>query len=148
MVYCLLSWSEFKHPKVWNIFQGVYKIARMSLRLAEAKKVLLGLPRAIVINLYKYYTSLCLLAANYAVVVWWKVENLVCTIFPQHINFMPITGSTLLSMIALLVVQSPTLTRVHIAIWLIETSNNAWHSNAHFLMGMPCLTIIASNVEV
>ena len=115
-----------------HLFQGVYKIARMSLRLAEAKKVLLGLPRAIVINLYKYYTSLCLLTAKYAVVVWWKWRKFgLDNIFATHLFYTNqrqyITGND-----RPFVDTKPThtLTRNHIAIFFIDTSNNAWHNNA------------------
>ena len=58
------------------------------------------------------------------------------------------TFATLLAMIALSVVHSPTLTRIQNAILFIDTSNNAWYNNVHLLMGTPCLTIIASNALI
>ena len=47
---------------------------------------------------------------------------------------------TLLAMITLLAVQSS----AH-SIMFIDTSNNAWHNQAHWLIGTPYLWIIASN---
>ena len=49
---------------------------------------------------------------------------------------------TLLEIIALSTVQS---SFIHNAILFIDTSNNAWYNQSHWLIGTPYLLIIASN---
>ena len=48
-------------------------------------------------------------------------------------------------MIAILAAQSSAQTFIHSAILFIDTSNNAWYSQTHWLIRMPQLPIIASN---
>ena len=55
---------------------------------------------------------------------------------------------TLLAMIALLVVQSCAVTFIHNVIMFIDTSNNDWHNQAHWLIRTPYLSIIASNAII
>ena len=52
---------------------------------------------------------------------------------------------TLLAFIPLSAAQSSAQTRIHSAIVVIDTSNNAWHSQVHWLVGTPYLAIKASN---
>ena len=52
----------------------------------------------------------------------------------------------LLAFIALLAAQSSAQTRIHSAILVIDTSNNASYSPVHWLVGTPYLSIKASNV--
>ena len=52
---------------------------------------------------------------------------------------------SLLAMIALSSVQSFVQTFIHNAILFIDTSNNTWYNQAHWLIGIPYLSIIASN---
>ena len=51
----------------------------------------------------------------------------------------------LLAFIALSAAQSSAQTHIHSAIVVIDTSNNAWHSQVHWLVGTPYLAIKASN---
>ena len=44
-------------------------------------------------------------------------------------------------------VQSSAQTFIHNAILFIDTSNNAWHNQAHWVIGTPYLSTIASNVQ-
>ena len=48
-------------------------------------------------------------------------------------------------MIALSFVQSSAQTIIHSAIVFIDTSDNAWYNQVHWLIGTPYLSIIASN---
>ena len=41
--------------------------------------------------------------------------------------------------------QSSAQTHIHSAIVVIDTSNNAWHSQVHWLVGTPYLAVKASN---
>ena len=41
--------------------------------------------------------------------------------------------------------QSSAQTHIHSAIVVIDTSNNAWHSQVHWLFGTPHLAVKASN---
>ena len=52
---------------------------------------------------------------------------------------------SLLAFIALSAAQSSAQTHIRSAIVVIDTSNNAWHSQVHWLVGMPYLVIKASN---
>ena len=45
-------------------------------------------------------------------------------------------------------VQLAVQTFIHNAILFIDTSNNAWYNQAHWLIGMPYLSIIAGDVIV
>ena len=54
---------------------------------------------------------------------------------------------SLLAFTALSAVQSSAQTHIHSAIVVIDTSNNAWHSQVHWLVGTPYLAIKASNVS-
>ena len=51
----------------------------------------------------------------------------------------------LLAMIALSTVQSSAQTFIHNAVLFIDTSNNAWYNQPHWLIWTPYLSIIASN---
>ena len=53
----------------------------------------------------------------------------------------------LLAFIALSAAQSSAQTHIHSAIVVIDTSNNAWHSQVHWLVRTPYLAIKASNVQ-
>ena len=52
---------------------------------------------------------------------------------------------SLLAFIALSAAQSSAQTRIHTAILVIDTSNNASYSQVHWLVGTPYLSIKASN---
>ena len=52
----------------------------------------------------------------------------------------------LLAFIAPSAAQSSAQTHIQSAIVVIDTSNNAWHSQVHWLVGTPYLAIKASNV--
>ena len=52
---------------------------------------------------------------------------------------------TLPAFIALSAAQSSAQTHIHSAIVVIDTSNNAWHSQVHWLVRTPYLAIKASN---
>ena len=52
----------------------------------------------------------------------------------------------LLAIITLSVVQSSVQTFIHNAIMFIDTSNNDWYLQAHWIIGTPYLSIITSNV--
>ena len=41
--------------------------------------------------------------------------------------------------------QSSAQTHIHSAIVVIDTSNNVWHSQVHWLVGTPYLAVKASN---
>ena len=51
-------------------------------------------------------------------------------------------------MIALSALQSPAQTFSHNGIMFIDTSNNAWYNQVHWLIGTPYLSIKASNGAV
>ena len=53
--------------------------------------------------------------------------------------------ASLLAFTALLDVQSSTWTRIHSAILVIDTSNNASYNQVHWLVGTPYLAVKASN---
>ena len=53
--------------------------------------------------------------------------------------------STLLAFIALSAAQSSAQTRIHSAILVIDTSNNASYNQVHWLVRTPYLSIKASN---
>ena len=55
--------------------------------------------------------------------------------------------STLLAFVILSAAQSSVQTHIQSAIVVIDTSNNAWHSQVHWLVGTPYLAIKASNVR-
>ena len=57
-------------------------------------------------------------------------------------------AGTLLAMVALSAVQSSAQTFIHNAILFIDTFNNAWYNQVHWLIGMPYFPIIASNGSV
>ena len=57
----------------------------------------------------------------------------------------PLDPPLSLAFIALSAAQSSAQTRIHSAIVVIDTSNNAWHSQVHWLVGTPYLAIKASN---
>ena len=52
---------------------------------------------------------------------------------------------SLLAFIALSAAQSSAQTQIHSTIVVIDTSNNAWHSQVRWLVGTPYLAIKASN---
>ena len=52
--------------------------------------------------------------------------------------------STLLVIVNISAVQSFAQTFIHNAILFIDTSNNAWHNQAHWLIGTPYLSTIGS----
>ena len=54
-------------------------------------------------------------------------------------------SSALLAFITLSVAQSSAQTRIHSAFLVIDTSNNASYNQVHWLVGMPYLSIKASN---
>ena len=56
-------------------------------------------------------------------------------------------STSLLAFIALSAAQSSAQTHIHSTIVVIDTSNNAWHSQVHWLVGTPYLAIKASNVN-
>ena len=56
--------------------------------------------------------------------------------------------ATLLAIIALSAVQSSTQTFIHNAILFINTTNNAWYNEAHWLIGTPYLSTLASNEKI
>ena len=51
----------------------------------------------------------------------------------------------LLAFTANLATQSSAQTHIHSAIVVIDTSNNAWHSQVHWLVETPYLAVKASN---
>ena len=53
--------------------------------------------------------------------------------------------STLLAMIALCTVQSSSQTFIHNAILFVDTSDNVWYHQGHWLIGTPYLLIITNN---
>ena len=56
------------------------------------------------------------------------------------ISFVPLLAFTANS-----AAQSSAQTHIHSAIVVIDTSNNAWHSQVHWLAGTPHLAVKASN---
>ena len=62
-----------------------------------------------------------------------------CYCFPE-------LNHTLLAFIALSAAQSSAQTRIHSAILVSDTSNNASYNQVHWLVRMPYLSIKASNV--
>ena len=61
---------------------------------------------------------------------------------PEHL----LPRNTLLAFIALSAAQSSVHTCIQSAILVIDTSNNASYNQVHWLVGMPHLSIKASNV--
>ena len=55
---------------------------------------------------------------------------------------------TLLAFIANSDAQSSAQTHIHSAIVVIDTSNNAWYSQVHWLVGTPYLAVKASNALI
>ena len=64
----------------------------------------------------------------------------------QCFNLMLLVRIITSNNIALLAVQSSAVTFLHNAISFIDTSNNAWYNQVHWLIGTPYLSMIASNV--
>ena len=56
-----------------------------------------------------------------------------------------IVSITVLAIVDISALQSPAQIFIHNVILFIDTSNNAWHNQAHWLIGMPYLSTIASN---
>ena len=64
----------------------------------------------------------------------------------NHTAYTTAWGYALLAFIALSAAQSSAQTHIHNAIVVVDTSNNAWQSQVHWLVGTPYLAIKASNV--
>ena len=61
-------------------------------------------------------------------------------------TFANILHVSLLAIVDISSVQSSAETFIHNAILFIDTSNNAWHNQAHWMIQPPYLSTIASNV--
>ena len=61
---------------------------------------------------------------------------------------MDLSKETLLAIVDISAVQSPAHTFIYCAILFIHNPNNVWHNQAHWLIGMPYLSTIASNDSV
>ena len=72
----------------------------------------------------------------------------VSSIIDEFMNRIVLLSSALLAFTALSAVQSSAQTRIHSAILVIDTSNNASYNQVHWLVGTPYLAIKASNVGV
>ena len=73
------------------------------------------------------------------------VENITKTMLNRKSFHVKLNRQSLLAFTANSAAQSSAQSHIHSAIVVIDTSNNAWHSQVHWLVQTPYLAVKASN---